>query len=257
MALARVSGRDESHRKPTDPPPDPALRGRILAALDAIDWSRLGRSDRVDLLRAYALAFMRLGRPDDEACRRLAAKFDPLFPARALEVDFLLAEILAYLQAPTAAAKIMAALREATTQEEQIHYALVLRGLKAGWTRPLARGVLPLVRHRRPRPTGAATPSPARCGRSRPRRWQTLSDDERAALKPILDAQPAQRSPRELLAARKPVKEWTVAELVPIVERGLSGGATWSAAAGSTARSPAPPATASAGRAGASAPTSN
>ena len=31
---------------------------------------------------------------------------------------------------------------------------------------------------------------------------EMLSDDERAALKPILDAQPARRSPRELLAAR-------------------------------------------------------
>ena len=36
----------------------------------------------LDLLRVYAVAFIRLGRPDDEACRRLIAKFDPLFPAR-------------------------------------------------------------------------------------------------------------------------------------------------------------------------------
>ena len=58
----------------------------------------------------------------------MIAKFDPLFPARAVEVDCLLAELLVYLEAPTAAAKIMAALREAPTQEEQIDYALVLRG---------------------------------------------------------------------------------------------------------------------------------
>src|SRR5262249_54295017 len=51
VALARVSGRDEIHRKPTDPTPDPTLQGRILAALDAIDWSRLGPLDRVDVLR--------------------------------------------------------------------------------------------------------------------------------------------------------------------------------------------------------------
>ena len=149
VALARVSGRDKSHRKPSDPTPDPALQGRILAALDAIDWSRLGRSDRADLLRAYALAFIRLGRPDEQACRRLIAKFDPLFPARAVEVDLLLAEILAYLQAPTAAAKIMAALREGPDAGG----ADPLR-TRAPWTEsgldPAApRGVLPLVRHRR------------------------------------------------------------------------------------------------------------
>src|SRR5204863_2096338 len=37
VALARVSGRDAPHRKPTDPKPDPALRGQVLAALDRID----------------------------------------------------------------------------------------------------------------------------------------------------------------------------------------------------------------------------
>ena len=222
VALARVSGRDELHRKPTDPTPDPALQGRILAALDGIDWSRLGPPDRVDLLRAYSLAFMRLGRPDDEACRRLIAKFDPLFPARAVEVDFLLAEILAYLQAPTAAAKIMAALREAPTQEEQIQYALVLRGLKAGWTRPLREEYFRwFVTEAAAYRGGNTFASSLRTIKTQA--MKTLSADERAALKPILDAQPAQRSPRELLAARKPVKEWTVAELVPVVERGLGG----------------------------------
>ena len=222
MALARVSGKDKLHRKPTDPQPDPVLRGRILAALDAIDWSRLSRSDRVDLLRAYSLAFIRLGRPDDEACRRLAAKFEPLFPARAVEVDFLLAEVLAYLQAPTAAPKIMAALREGTTQEEKIQYALILRGLKIGWTPPLREEYFRWF------VTDASAYRGGNTFASSLRTIKTqaianLSADERTALKPILDARPARKSPRDLLAARKPVKEWTLAELVPAVERGLGG----------------------------------
>ena len=176
-------------------------------------------------------------------------------PRRAPEVDFLLAEILAYLQAPTAAAKIMAALREAPTQEEQIQYALVLRGLKTGWTPPLreeyfrwfvtdGRG-LPRGQHLRQRAADDQVPGDRVAERRRA-----------AALKPILDAQPARSSPRDLLAARKPVKEWTVAELVPARRSAAwAAGATWSAAAGSTARWPAPPATASASTAGASAPT--
>src|SRR5204862_6473185 len=63
VALARVSNKDPFHRKPSDPPPDPALQGRILAALDRIEWSKLGNDDRLDVTRAYALAFTRLGRP--------------------------------------------------------------------------------------------------------------------------------------------------------------------------------------------------
>jgi putative heme-binding domain-containing protein len=220
VALARVSGRDKPHRKPTDPMPDPTLLGRILAALDRIDWSRLARPDRVDLLRAYSLAFTRLGRPDDAACQRLAARLAPRFPARALEVDLLLAEVLAYLQAPTAAAKIMAALREAPTQEEQIHYALVLRGLKAGWTLALREEyfrwfVTTAVAYR----GGNTFASSLRTIKSQA--MGTLSSDERAVLRPLLDARPDRKSPRDLLAARKPVKEWNLAELVPIVERGL------------------------------------
>ncbi len=207
-----------------DRPVDPTrpCEAKILAALDAIDWSHLGRSDRVDLLRAYSLAFIRLGRPDDEACRRLVSKLDPLFPARAAEVDFLLAEILCYLQAPTAAPKVMAALREAPTQEEKIQYALVLRGLKAGWTPALREEYFRWFVTEAAAYRGGNTFANA-LRTIKTQAIETLSDDERQALKPILDARPEQKSPRELLAARKVVKEWTVAELVPIVERGIGG----------------------------------
>ncbi len=222
VALVRVSGRDQPHRTPDDPAPDPALRARVLDALDAIDWSRLGRADRVDLLRAYTLVLTRLGQLDDPTRQRLVAKFDPLFPARAVDVDFLLGELLCYLQAPNAATKIMAALREAPTQEEQIHYALVLRGLKAGWTLPLREAYFRWFVDDAAAFRGGNTFA----GAMRTIKTQAvaaLSGEERAALKPILEAQPTQKSTRELLAARKALKEWTLAELVPIVERGLRG----------------------------------
>jgi putative heme-binding domain-containing protein len=222
VALVRSSGRDERNRKTGDPTPDPALPERILHALDAIDWSRLGRSDQADLLRAYSLAFIRLGRPDDETCRRLVARFDSLFPNRTVEVDYSLAEILCYLQAPTAAAKVMAALQAAPTQEEQIHYALALRVLKAGWTFPLRQAYFRWFVDKASAFRGGNTFANA-LRTIKMEAIAALTPEERTALKPILAARPAQKSPRELLAARKPVKEWTLAELVPIVERGRNG----------------------------------
>jgi putative heme-binding domain-containing protein len=193
-----------------------------LTALDAIDWSSLGRFDRVDLLRAYALAFTRLGHPDDEASRRLVAKFDGLFPSKAVESDFLLAEILAYLQAPTAAPKIMAVLRESLTQEEKIQYALILRVLKTGWTPALRQEYFRWFVDEGAAYRGGNTfASSLRTIKSQA--IATLSPEEKTALKPILDARPERKSPRELLAARKLVKEWALAELVPAVERGLAG----------------------------------
>ena len=76
-------------------------------------------------------------RPDDAVCEQLAAKFDALFPAQSKELNIHLANMLVYLQAPTAAAKTMALLGSALTQEEQIEYVLALRALKTGWTMPL------------------------------------------------------------------------------------------------------------------------
>ena len=98
----------------------------------------------------------------------------------------------------------------------------ILRGLKAGWTPPLREEYFRwFVTEAAAYRGGNTFASSLRTIKTQA--IATLSDDERTALKPILDARPARQSPRELLAARKPVKEWTVAELVPIVERGLGG----------------------------------
>ena len=119
----------------------------------------LGRSDRVDLLRAYSLAFIRLGRPDDQACRRLGREVRPPVPLEGRGIRLPAGRGLAYLQAPTAAPKIMAALREANTQEEKVQYALILRVLKAGWTPPLREEYFRWSRRRRGAGTGNTSPA--------------------------------------------------------------------------------------------------
>jgi len=219
VALARVSGLDEIHRKPTDPRPDSVLQDRIIAALDAIDWSHLSHGDRVDLLRAYTLALTRLGKPDYATRDRLIARLDPFFPAKSLEIDYLLAELLSYLQAPSAAPKIMQALRQGLTQEEQIHYALLLRGLKAGWTQPLREEYFRWFATKAASYRGGNTfASSLRTMRNQA--VANLTDAERIALKPILEMQPEKKSTRDLIAARKTIKEWSLDELLPEVERG-------------------------------------
>src|SRR5262249_37733438 len=75
VALSRVSSRDQFHRKPTDPQPDPLLQSQILASLDRIEWNRLSDQDRLDLLRAYSLAFTRFGKPEAAILKPLAARF--------------------------------------------------------------------------------------------------------------------------------------------------------------------------------------
>ena len=222
-ALARVSSKDEFHRQDNDAAPDLDLHLQLLAALDRINWSALRNRDRVDLLRTFSLAFTRLGRPNDAICRDLIDKFESLFPAETRELNALLANVLVYLETPTAATKIMALFRTAPTQEEQIDYALALRVLKTGWTMDLReeyfRWFVETAANYRGGNTFASS-----LRSMKENAIATLSDVERNALKPILEATPVEKSPQELLDSRQFVKQWSMDELVPLVQNGLKGG---------------------------------
>lgn len=223
VALARVSGKDAAHREAATPKPDPALQTQMIGALDRIAWPNLSTGDRLDLLRAYSLLFTRLGPPSEATRRRLIARFDPLFPAGTRDLNVQLANLLVYLESPSVAAKGMAALRTAGTQEEQIEYALALRAIKAGWTIPLREQYFRWF---------VTTAAAYRGGNTFARALNTirsdavrnLSEEDRIALKPVLELRPESRSPQQVLAARSLVRAWTVDQLVPIVERGLRGG---------------------------------
>jgi putative heme-binding domain-containing protein len=222
VALVRVSGKDKIHRKETDPAPDPGLRAEVLSALDRISWSRISQSDRIDLLRAYSLALIRLGGPDETQRQNLIAKFDPMFPSRITELDELLARLLIYLNAPTAAPKTIAALRVAPTQEEQVDYAVALRTLKTGWTLPLREEYFRWFLGAENFRGGNTFASSLR--RAKTDAVENLSEEEKATLKPVLEAHVEHKSPREALAARPFVREWKLDELVPKVQAGLKGG---------------------------------
>src|SRR5262249_4073358 len=120
LALVRTSGTDPFHRKPDAPKPDPEWLDRVVLALEKIDWSALTNEQRLELLRVYAVAFNRLGPPVDDHRLRTIAKFEPHYPAATRELNAELANLLVYLQAPSAATKTVQLLTTAPTQEEQI-----------------------------------------------------------------------------------------------------------------------------------------
>jgi putative heme-binding domain-containing protein len=222
VALARVSGKDKIHRKASDPAPDAALREKMLESLGKFDWQSLKYGDRLDLLRAYSLIFIRLDKPAEETRQALFEKFDALFPARRPEADALLAHLLIYLEAPSAAAKTVAALEAAPTQEQQIDLAVALRTLKSGWTPELRERYFRWFTHAESYRGGNTFASSLR--RAKNDALALLSDSEKTALQAVLEAPSQRKSPRDLLAARPIVKQWTLDELVPVVEQGLKGG---------------------------------
>ena len=137
LALARAAGMDPQHRQPNDPPVDKAMEARLIDMLTHLEWSKLNEEQRRTLVRTIEIVLVRFGTPDEVHARRLIAYLDPHFPAPTRELNWLLCETLAFLQAPNTAAKAVALTARAPAQEEQMEYARSLRFLKAGWTTDL------------------------------------------------------------------------------------------------------------------------
>ncbi len=165
LALARAAGIDPYHRVPAKPlgapagepapkaaeapegstptpAPDTALRDRILAALVAIDFDALGHEAKITLVRTVQITLNRFDRPDDTVIQSLIADLDPAFPAKSFDLNWVLIETLAYLQAPSVAEKGIALLQDAVSQEEQLEYARSLRFVTTGWTKELRTAYL-------------------------------------------------------------------------------------------------------------------
>jgi putative heme-binding domain-containing protein len=228
MAVARIGGIDPQHRKPTDPPVDTALQAKLLAAIERLDWNQLKPEQQLTALRTLEIVLVRFGRPDDATIARLTAKLDPLFPATsqhppAQELNWLLCETLVYLQSPTVAAKAMTLIDSVPTQEEQIEYARSLRMLKAGWTTDTHTAYFRWL---------VKAASSFRGGASfdkfiefiRTDAVANLSDEDKIALKEVLDEKPVRKSPLEgaaTILAGRPRTEWQLDDLAKAASTGL------------------------------------
>lgn len=220
IALARASSKDAPHRKASDPAPDPALLPSIIQALDRISWPKLKPSQQLDLLRAYSVAFTRLGGPDNATRASLAARFEPRFPTTRRDLNAELAQMLVFLEAPGAARLLAPAMLKAPTQEEQLDYARTLRTLKTGWSPELRTAYFEWFLKAASFRGGASLAGFLRDIKNDA--IATLTDEERTRLAPVLNAKPVIKKPLEtLLAGRSTVQEWTVDQLAPVLNKGL------------------------------------
>ncbi len=122
---------------PTKAEPTPAqvaLRDRLLSALRASDFAALTKEQKLLHVRLAQLVLHRYGQPDDAGVAALSRYYDAAYPAADFELNWLLTETLAYLQAPTLAAKAMGLVAVAGSQEPEMELMRSLRLLKAGWT---------------------------------------------------------------------------------------------------------------------------
>ncbi len=138
LALTRVTGVCPTHRT-ADHVVNTAMRDKLWTALLKHDFAKLTPEQRLAYVRLIEIVLHRFGNPDAATVAAIIAKLDPAYPADNFELNWLLTETLAYLQAPDAAAKGMALIAAAESQEPQIEYARSLRFLKAGWTPELRK----------------------------------------------------------------------------------------------------------------------
>ncbi len=216
LALAKVSGIDPFHRQDSDPPADIALRNRLLDSLIEVDWSALNEAQRITLVRAYQVVLNRFGKPDDDAAvARIISQLDPHFPAPTFAQNWMLCETLAFLQAPSVAAKGMALIAESPTQEEQVEYARSLRMLETGWTTALRTAYFEWFLKAASFRGGASFSKFIEFVRNDA--VASLNDAEKEELREVLAREPVIKSPIELLAStmegRTFVKNWELDEL--------------------------------------------
>jgi putative heme-binding domain-containing protein len=93
---------------------EPAAQAAVLAALDRIDPKPLDAATRLDLVRAYELALIRLGEPSAEVKARIASRFMPLFPAGSFDLDRELSSLLVAVRAPGIVTKLVGLLAAPT-----------------------------------------------------------------------------------------------------------------------------------------------
>lgn len=183
----------------------------ISSKLTSLDFAALPTATRLELLRAHQLVWLRLGAPDESQRAAALEQLDNAYPGTHALVNRELAAVLVYLNAPKVVDRTVAQLTTASAQEDQIHYAFVLRNVEQGWNEELRRKYFQWF-------FDVAT---ARGGASfggflsniRDAALNRLNDSQRSALGELAGNMPAPRDPLADLKPRPMIAEWTVESL--------------------------------------------
>jgi putative heme-binding domain-containing protein len=152
IALARTAGKD-------------GPRGQMLAKLNALEMGKFTPEQQLGVLRAYQLVCIRQGAPTGADREAVLARLEPLYPSKINEMDRELAQLLIFLESPSAVAQTVAlmatatdrtaaadsveeavlarnsgyasafsAAKESRPNRQQFYLAWWLRAAKTGWT---------------------------------------------------------------------------------------------------------------------------
>ncbi|MBL6922550.1 MAG: c-type cytochrome [Akkermansiaceae bacterium] len=187
-----------------------------------LNYRELDLQTRFDLLRAHALVFIRLAPPTDKQKTAVIAQVNQHFPADNRAENIELSNLLAYLNAPNVVARAVDIMDTAPTQEEQIAMAKTIRHLKDGWTPQLQERFFKWFTRAANYKGGASFGQ--FIAEIKKDAVKNLSKERAKALAPILNAKSKKSDPVFAAKPREFVKNWTMADLKPLLASGLEGG---------------------------------
>ena len=187
-----------------------------------LNYRELDLQTRFDLLRTHALVFIRLAPPTDKQKAAVIAQIDQHFPADNRAENIELSNLLAYLNAPNVVARAIKIMDTAPTQEEQIAMAKTIRHLKDGWTPELQERFFKWFTRAANYKGGASFDQFME--EIKKDALKNVGKERKKALAPILNAKPAKSGPVFAAKPREFVKNWTMADLKPLLASGLEGG---------------------------------
>lgn len=214
---------------------DPSVQSALLDHLATSDTSRFTEPQLLGLLRAEALACIRMGPPDSSQREKMIAQLDPLLPHTSDNVNTELIRLLTYLDAPQVIEKGMDLIENRKKPEIpdwfelasrnagyggtvkkvlenhppslEIGYALMLRNLRRGWTLDQRRQYFEFLNTAAKGSGGASFPGFLR--NIRDEALGNCTDAERVALQDITGEQYDPMPDFEIQPIEGPGQVWT------------------------------------------------
>ncbi len=203
---------------------DGQMAGMALDRLLEMNFSELTEEQQLHWLRDVALLWIR--HPEVIQPRQADIVGNAQLPkltgegSKVLKLE--LARLLCGIDAPEIAGDVMALLRSANSQEEQIHYATALRVCSSGWTDELRREYFQWFVDAAGRFRGGNSFTKFILN-VRTEAVAKLSDAEKAKLGDLVDRAPNVVAPTMEVEQRPIVKNWTMDDLLPVSDEALRG----------------------------------
>lgn len=187
-----------------------------IASLGQLKFADAALDDRLDILRAAALAVIRFEIHDPASRAALLSMFDSQYPTGEYRVDRELAPLLIRLEAKGIVARLIGVLDRAVTPEEGIDAAIALSAAGGAWTSAQRVHVLDWF-----------DAAPARAGgnsyfgylaAARSRFIDSFPAADRSALAARLSKPYVKDAPQPAAPPRPFVREWKLADVVALAE---------------------------------------